>query len=322
MMRAALDEQAGNVPAAAEHLRRAAEDFPTSPDRPSAQLNYARLLQSQGKVNEAFAIYDNVSKTAPPALRAPALLALAGQREQAGDIDGAYQVYRQVMNDTDLHSDDWFEAASRYGAINVRRIFSRDLTPESKTYRVQPGDSIYAIGMKLNTTQALLTRANELGDGSNLHVNMTLKYTPKEFEIVIERSTLRLYLLDKDGIFNVYRVGLGKPTNQTALGRFRIGNKVKDPTWYKPGYGPIAPGSPENELGTRWLPMIPEVQGLPADLGIHGTVKPETIGHYASMGCPRLYNEQVEELYDLVVRSTPVSVVDVWDGDTTGGRAG
>ncbi len=322
MLHAEIAEKNGNADGAIASLRTVTEDYPASAERPVAALKYARLLESQGKVNEAFAIYDDISKTAPPALRAPALLALAGQREAAGDVDGAYAVYQQVMTDADLHSDEWFEAARRYGKINVAKIFSREMTPESKIYRVERGDSIYSIGMKLNTTQALLTRANNLPENANLHINMSLKYTPKEFEVIIERSTLRLYLLDKNGLFAAYRVGLGKPESPTTLGRYRIGNKSKDPTWYKPGYGPIAAGSPENELGTRWMPLIPEVEGLPTDLGIHGTIKPESVGHYSSMGCPRLTNEEVEELFDLLVRSTPVTIVDRWEPESIGGRAG
>jgi lipoprotein-anchoring transpeptidase ErfK/SrfK len=70
------------------------------------------------------------------------------------------------------------------------------------------------------------------------------------------------------------------------------------------------------------MPLIPEVEGLPTDLGIHGTIRPESVGHYSSMGCPRLQNPEVEELYDLVVRSTPVTVVDRWEPGGLGGRAG
>ena len=60
------------------------------------------------------------------------------------------------------------------------------------------------------------------------------------------------------------------------------------------------------------MPLVPEEAGLPEDLGIHGTIDPDSIGKYSSMGCPRLYNEEAEELYDLVVRSTPVTVVEVY----------
>ena len=61
------------------------------------------------------------------------------------------------------------------------------------------------------------------------------------------------------------------------------------------------------------MPLIPVDEGLPRDLGIHGTIAPETIGSFSSSGCARMLNEEVEELYDLVVRSTPVDIVEVFE---------
>ncbi len=43
--------------------------------------------------------------------------------------------------------------------------------------------------------------------------------------------------------------------------------------------------------------------------GIHGTKFPESIGTEASMGCIRMRNQEVEELYDLVPRGTQVHIV-------------
>jgi lipoprotein-anchoring transpeptidase ErfK/SrfK len=103
------------------------------------------------------------------------------------------------------------------------------------------------------------------------------------------------------------------PGYETTLGKYTIGNKQKDPTWFKPGSAPVPPGDPHNELGTRWMPLVPAEPGLPTDLGIHGTIAPETIGQYKSHGCPRLRKEDVEELYDLIVRSTPVEIVEKID---------
>ena len=34
--------------------------------------------------------------------------------------------------------------------------------------------------------------------------------------------------------------------------------------------------------------------------GIHGTIEPDTIGQQASLGCIRMYNEDVELLFDLL----------------------
>ena len=312
MLQAELDQQSGDIESALEHLRAASEDFEGSAEQPVASLAYAALLEESGHADEAFEVYARVRDTAPPALRAPALTALGRQKEGEHDRDAAHALYAQAMEDAEWRSDAWVDAAGRFGDLNVASLFSPAPTADSKVYRVASGDTLTTIGMRLNTTQGLLLRANNLADANRLRLNQNLKYTPKDFEIVIELSPKRLYLLDNEGLFNMYSVGLGRPGNDTTPGKYKIGNKEKDPTWYKPGFGPIPPGDPRNELGTRWMPLVPEEEKLPTDLGIHGTIDPDSIGKYSSMGCPRLYNEEAEELYDLVVRSTPVTVVEVY----------
>ena len=44
-------------------------------------------------------------------------------------------------------------------------------------------------------------------------------------------------------------------------------------------------------------------------LGIHGTNEPETVGQRESDGCIRLHNKDVEELFVLVPKGTPVEIV-------------
>jgi lipoprotein-anchoring transpeptidase ErfK/SrfK len=223
------------------------------------------------------------------------------------------------MNDAAMDSDAWMQALEAMGRLNVELIFAQLETPESKYYTVESGDTLTSIGIKLNTTQGLLTRANGLSETDSLHPGQRLKHTPKDFRILVERSTCRLYLMDNQGPFKMYPTGLGMPGYETTLGKYTIGSKQKDPTWFRPNGAPVPPNDPANELGTRWMPMVPVEEGLPTDLGIHGTIAPETIGFYKSHGCPRLRNENAEELYDLIVRSTPVEVVEKIDWATATG---
>ena len=318
LLQAEVDRLDGNTTQALEHLRAAAQDFAGSADQPAALLAYADLLRETGQTDEALKAYSQVRDTAPPALRAPALIALAHHESEQNNRDGAYTLYENAIADAEWGSTASWEALERVGDMNVAALFSHVPTEESKVYRVISGDSLTSIGSRLNTTQGLLMRANNLDNPNRLRLNQNLKYTSKDFEIIIELTTNHLYLFDKSGIFNVYTVGLGKPGNDTTPGRYRIGNKEKNPTWHKPGYGPIPPLDPANELGTRWMPLIPEEEGLPTDLGIHGTIDPSTIGLYTSMGCPRLHKEDVEELYDLIVRSTPVIIVDTFNPESRG----
>lgn len=312
MLQAEIEIAAGNQKEALQLLERAAA-FQESPRHPLIAARYARLLEELGRHEEAKSIHESVRDTAPPEYRAAGLVGLGRQAERENDLIQARDLYQQAVADADWNSPIWDEALDALGRVNTALIFSPAETPESKVYTVERGDNLTNIGIKLNTTLGLLTRANGIEMDTPLRLGQRLKYTPKDFRIVIERSACRLFLLDKDGIFKRYRVGLGKPGHETALGRYTIGNKQKDPTWFKPGAGPIPPGDPENELGTRWMPLVPAEEGLPSDLGIHGTIAPETIGQYMSRGCPRMFKEDVEELYDLVVRSTPVEIVETME---------
>ncbi len=44
-------------------------------------------------------------------------------------------------------------------------------------------------------------------------------------------------------------------------------------------------------------------------LGIHGTIHPDTIGQYASYGCVGMLKEDVEELFDIVPLKTPLKII-------------
>lgn len=310
LLLAKLDLTDGNRDTARSRLARAVNEFPGSPEQPRAAAAYAKLLEEDGKIEEAVRMYEEVRANAPAEYRAPALTGLGRQAKRTGDLVEARELFQEAVASAAWDSEDWDEALDALGEVNVELIFSPTSTPDSKTYVVESGDTLTSIGIKLNTTQGLLTRANNLTDDSTLRVGQTLKWTPKDFRIVIERSTRRLFLMDGDGIFKRYSTGLGMPGYDTTLGKYKIGNKIKDPTWHKPGAEPIPPGDPRNELGTRWMPFVPVQEGLPNDLGIHGAIDPATVGQYSSHGCARLRMEEVEELYDLVVRSTPAEVVE------------
>lgn len=101
------------------------------------------------------------------------------------------------------------------------------------------------------------------------------------------RPVLRLY---RDGrIYRVYPIALGKPETQSPIGSWRIVDKQQD--W---GGG----------FGTRWLGL-----NVPwGTYGIHGTNRPWSIGQYASNGCLRMHNGDVEQLYDLVPIGTCVII--------------
>ena len=121
--------------------------------------------------------------------------------------------------------------------------------------------------------------------------------------IVISLTEHSLGLFEGNALIRKYPVAVGKPSTPTPLGSFRVLEKVMNPG---------------GMLGTRWMAFTYEMHG------IHGTNHPELIGQEVSNGCVRMYNENVEELYDMVQVGTPVIViqgaVETWPG--SGGASG
>ncbi len=120
--------------------------------------------------------------------------------------------------------------------------------------------------------------------------------------LVLNLPAYSLYLYEGNELIRSYRVAIGTPEHPTPIGSFRIVSKIKDPGWYPPG-GPSVPPGPDNPLGGFWM-------GIDGDeYGIHGTISPSSIGNAVSLGCVRMYPEDIAELFDLIPKGTPIDIV-------------
>lgn len=193
------------------------------------------------------------------------------------------------------------------GSLNLRLFLEPVEDENKKAYLVKRGDSMVSIALANNTTVDLMCKINGLSDPTQLRPNKRLLIPTPEFSIMIDKSDFKLTLYNRGKFFKSYKVGLGKH-GCTPVSKFVIDDKIKNPTWWSP-QGPIPPGDPRNELGTRWMALKPLEPGVGDDYGIHGTIDPSTVGWESSNGCPRMYPEQAEELYMLVPIGTPVEIV-------------
>lgn len=109
--------------------------------------------------------------------------------------------------------------------------------------------------------------------------------------IVVDTDNFKLTLYADGQPYKTYPVAVGRPSHFTLspVGEWRV--IYKGTNW---GGG----------FGTRWLGL-----NVPWGIyGIHGTNKPWSIGTRASAGCIRMYNHDVEELYEWVPTGTPVTI--------------
>lgn len=126
------------------------------------------------------------------------------------------------------------------------------------------------------------------------------------YRIVIDKSENNLRLYQDGRLYKTYRVATGKDPAQTPEGRFSIVFKTVNPSWTNPRTQEFIPGGkPNNPLGSRWLGLS---VGGGREYGIHGTNQPWSIGTHVSLGCVRMHNRDVEELYRLVPLGTQVTI--------------
>lgn len=134
-----------------------------------------------------------------------------------------------------------------------------------------------------------------LAEDVSLPLTAPVKQAPQgEISIVIDTNTLTLTVLSDGRPFKMYPVAVGRPKTSTLtpVGEWRV--IQKDRNW---GGG----------FGTRWIGL-----NVPWGIyGIHGTDKPYSIGTRASAGCIRMFNHDVEELFEWISLGTSVRIVGV-----------
>lgn len=217
-----------------------------------------------------------------------------------GDYLKARELYKKALETT----DDVNKLKDIQGIIeglNTKIIFSPIMDKCSKGYTVKPGDTLAKIAKEFNTTIELIKIANSL-TSDNIRPGAQLKINTCKYCIVVDKSQNLLFLKSTDEIIKTYIVSTGK-NNSTPVGNFKIVIKQPNPTWFKTG-AVIPPDSPQNILGTRWLGL--DAKGY----GIHGTTEPQDLGKQVTMGCVRMCNKDVEELYNIVPVGTEVTIID------------
>ncbi len=280
---------------AGDYFQKFLKDFPESNYADKVYYQLGWLEEKQGNPDKALQLYQKVlTDFSSKEMSAKAILGQGRIRAAKGEWKLAREAFQKVM-DNFPESSSFLPARKALGNLNIELIFSSAITD-----KVEDGDSLYTIAKKFKTTIALLKKSNGL-KSSVIRPGKTLKVTPGNFRIVVSKPEFTLSLYLNDRLIKVYPVGIGIEDYYTPTGKFKIINKLIDPDWYAPD-GVYPYGDPKNVLGTRWM-------GISSPgYGIHGTTQPETVGKKSSQGCIRMFNKDVEELYDLVPPGTPVII--------------
>ncbi|HEY0008417.1 MAG TPA: L,D-transpeptidase family protein [Tepidisphaeraceae bacterium] len=257
-----------------------------------------------------------VKPAVKPAAGDPAaLMAEADAKQKADDLLGARRLLVQAMDTKKLSPAQSDEVAKKLSEINEIVVFSNRKFNSDDTavaHQVKPGENMQKIANMYDVTWRFIGRLNNISDPKRMQVGKSLKIIKGPFHAVVNKThfTLDLYS-GKPGEANAIlikrlKVGLGAD-DSTPTGEWRVDTKLENPRYYNPrNDGPrvIEPDDPANPLGERWIALV-GVGGQAVgktSYGIHGTIEPESIGKKKSMGCVRLLNEDVELVYDMLIK--------------------
>ncbi len=184
------------------------------------------------------------------------------------------------------------------------------------TYTVRRGDTLDVLGRRMKVPHEMLMQINNIQRPQALQSGRALKIIHGPFHVKVNRSAFTLDLYLQDMYVRSFKVGLGKPGYETPTGRWRVQEhgKLIRPPWTDPDTGRQYKSSdPDYPLGTRWI-GLDGIDGLAKSrtgFAIHGTKDPDQIGTAGSRGCIRMYNDDVELMYNLLAPlSSQVDVAD------------
>jgi hypothetical protein len=202
---------------------------------------------------------------------------------------------------------------SRVDWIQGRPAWIADYASHFKTSR-------HFIARSLNKKADYFTQKVSLGDRFN--VIRTDKDVRFHLLVDLSKCALNFYYVDPDSgdykILKTYPVAVGKRDENspsgctTPLGTYDLGEKV---AIYKQGVEGFYLDEKIEMIqvfGTRWIPVE---EGI----GLHGVgwlpdpesgeykEERENIGHYIGSGCIRMFHEDIEELFSIVI-SRPTTI--------------
>lgn len=131
--------------------------------------------------------------------------------------------------------------------------------------------------------------------------------------VVVDAMAKFLYLVEEGGTALRYPISVGADAYAWS-GEAVVGRKAEWPSWtpmsearkLSPGLPAVVAGGPTNPFGARALYLYEG--GKDTYYRIHGTNEPDLIGQNVSLGCIRMQNVDVIDLYERVGNGARVVV--------------
>lgn len=219
--------------------------------------------------------------------------------EYAKYEDSSKLVQPQVISPTQpgQTTDAQGNAVKENGFLNERK---GSLAYRNGLTRFQAENNLVVDGGYGETTKEALYNPN-------FKVVDTVQQPPTDgIWLTINKTKKSITVYEGTNVIVKVPVALGTGGTPTPSGKTKVVSKFVNPAWggMFGKYEPIRSGAANNPLGKRWIGLDYNIGN---GYGMHGNYAPFSIGTYASNGCIRMINDDVENrVYPVVPLNAPV----------------
>jgi LysM repeat protein len=252
------------------------------------------------------------------------------QRLESGDIPvGRALLSELLFRPGALPRHEAQAVRERLAFLNENTVFTKKRNAEQiardpivALHKVQTGEYLSTIGNTYRIPYQLIERINNI-DARRLQAGQGVQVIKGPVHAQIDKSDYRmdLYVEDPDGLriyLKSYTVGLGE-FDSTPIGKWIVkpGSKVGPanggPSWVNPRTGErYDRNDPDIPIGEYWMALegIDDNTRDKKGYGIHATNDQDSIGRQESMGCIRMRDEDVDQVfYTLFEGSSIIEIV-------------
>jgi len=239
-----------------------------------------------------------------------------------GRLVAARAALADALNSGALPEDLAEQARRHLAELADRMLFSRHVHPGDPCtflYTFKPGDRLVRVERKLalHVPERLILRINGIADATKIRAGQSLKMIRGPFHAVVTkgRFIMDIYLQEHGTgrmlFVRRFRVGTGRDGSTPAgLWRVSVGRKMTHAPWTPPPSSNLPqrkvlwgqPGYPLGRMG-YWI-GLEGAEGNPHTaedgFGIHGTNDPASIGKASSLGCIRLADGDIDQVYAML----------------------
>ena len=179
----------------------------------------------------------------------------------------------------------------------------------ARSYTVQSGDYLDGIARKfkkqgIKVEAGTIAVLNRISNPKHLRAGQKLKVPVAPVSAVLEKRSYALMLFVGDELLRLYWVGHGE-NDRTPVATFTVIAKQAKPDWTAPDGNVYAYGRKENILGEYFIKFGHDQY---SGFGAHGTPMKDTICTQSSMGCLRMFDQDIKELFWILPRGAKVIV--------------